>query len=192
MRFSALGVVFILSAVSFAAAAQPESGDSYIGGQYASVGYDEDGFPEVEPSALVLRGGQFINDNFAIEGRFGFGLSDDSAATNINGYDVDVAIDIKRIFGVYGKGYLPVNDVFGVYGVFGFTDAKLEATASNGSVSETVSQSDSGFSYGIGFDVFVKDSLSVNGEYMSYLDESGYTADALSFGGSLHFEPGSF
>ena len=68
-----IALVFSYSSISFAAS----EGDTYGGLQYALVTYDEDGFDEAEPTALVGRYGQFVNDSVSIEGRIGFGLSDD-------------------------------------------------------------------------------------------------------------------
>ena len=158
------------SSISYAAS----EGDTYGGLQYALVTYDEDGVDEAEPTALVGRYGQFVNDNISVEGRFGFGLQDDTV--NVLGIDVDVEVD--TFFGVYGVFHASSNSDTSFYGVLGFT--KGEVTASAGGIS--VSEDDSGLSYGFGVDF-----NSFNIEYMLYLDEDFYEVSAISFGYNTYF-----
>ena len=172
----------IAAAVSFsgAAAADPTSaGTTYIGGQYAAVTYSEDNVPDAEPSAIVGRAGTFISDNLSIEGRFGFGLEDDTVS--LAGVDVDVEID--NFIGGYITGHLPLADQASLYGVLGFTSAKGKFSAGGGSISER----DSGISWGAGFNFYATEQLGLNLEYMQYLDESGYDLSAIAFGAIYNF-----
>jgi len=90
-------LAFFYSSISFAAS----EGDTYVGVQYGLFTYDEVGFPDVEPTALVGRYGRFINDNVAVEGRFGFGLQDDTV--------LGVDVEIDTFFGVYGVFHISSN-----------------------------------------------------------------------------------
>jgi outer membrane immunogenic protein len=144
-------------------------GSKYVGLQYGLFTYDEDGIDEAEPTALVARIGAFVNDNVAIEGRFGFGLQDDT----VNVFNTDVDVEIDNLFGVYGVFHATSNSDASVYGVLGFSKGELSASVGDDSISED----DSGFSYGFGVNI-----QSFNVEYMRYLDEDTYKVSAISFG----------
>lgn len=77
----------------------------YAGVNYSLVEYDEAGFDSVEPTALVLRLGNELTPNLAVEGRLGFGVSDDSI--DVLGTSVDVEVD--QFFGVYVRGIAPLG-----------------------------------------------------------------------------------
>ena len=157
------------------------AGETYIGGQFAQVTYDEDGFSEAEPTALIGRLGYFFADHFAMETRLGFGLGDDSI--DANGYDIDLEVD--SLIGFYGLGNLPLNDMFSVYALAGLTRGELTAEADGYGVSVTAD--DSGFSYGAGVQARFNHSVSAHVEYMSYLDESDYSVSGLAVGFNVHF-----
>ena len=149
------------SSISFAAS----EGDSYGGFQYGLVTYSENGFPDAEPTALVGRYGTFVNDNVAVEGRFGFGLQDDTV------FGIDVEVD--TFFGIYGVFHASSNSDTSFYGVLGFTKGELTFSVPGFSISED----DSGLSYGFGVDI-----NSFNIEYMLYMDETDFDVSAISFG----------
>jgi outer membrane immunogenic protein len=146
-----------------------DKGTSYWGAQYALVTYDESGFDEVEPTALVLRLGRFVTENISIEGRLGFGLEDDEV--DVGPFDVEVEVD--NLYGIYGVFHTSGSDDTNVYGVLGFTKGELKATA----FGATFEGDDSGLSYGIGANF-----RGFNIEYMSYLDEDEFDVTAISLG----------
>ena len=157
---------FFHSSISLAAS----EGDTYGGFQYGLLTYSEDGFPDLEPTALAGRYGQFVNDNISVEGRFGIGMQDDTA--------LGVSIELDTFYGVYGVAHASSNSDVSFYGVFGFTKGKLTASIPGFSISD----SDSGLSYGFGVDF-----NSFNIEYMLYLDEDFYDISAISFGYKSYF-----
>lgn len=168
----ALIIPILFSTQTFAQRAN----STYGGIQYAMVTYDEDGFQDVEPSALVGRFGKFINDNVSIEGRFGFGLQDDTV-TVFDPFlgNVDIDFEVDNLIGVYAvlhSSSQGANDV-SFYGVLGYSQAELEGTA----FGITVSEDDSGLSYGLGAQI-----SGFNIEYMNYISEDDYDATAISFG----------
>ena len=174
-----MGIMLIgVSALSNSYAAE---GDTYMGVQYSMVTYSETGFPDFEPVALIGRYGSFTSDNFAIEGRFGIGLADDTQ--NI-GSGFDGVIEIDSMFGVYGVGYADTGSTR-VYGLFGFTQGKLTATIPGfGSVSE----SDSDISFGFGVDIDMGGNAAINLEYMNYMEFEGsadITAIAIGYKASF-------
>lgn len=164
-------------------------GTGYAGGMFTMLTYDEDGVSDdAEPTALIGRLGYHANEYFAVEGRLGIGLSDDSVTVTIpDGFggtvtgDVDVELD--RLFGAYAVGYLPLGDAAAAYGLVGFTNAKATFSANGFSDSDT----DSGLSYGIGFDLYPTSAFAVNAEYVQYLDETDYDLSALSIGAKFLF-----
>lgn len=163
----------LLSSIPLAQAGDTKN---YFGAQYAMGEYDEAGFPVANPTAVVLRGGTFINKNFSVEGRFGFGLGDGSVT--YSGVPVDLAVD--SLFGAYALGHLPINKVMSIYGAIGYTSGELTATVPGTTIA--VTESDSGMSFGLGADFNVSEKMAINVEYMNYLNETGYTFSALAVG----------
>lgn len=122
-------------------------GSSYGGVSFSQLTYDEDGVSD-DPKLTALTGrfGYFVANQIAIEGRLGFGLSDDTVTVNDFGQTVDVDFEIDRLFGIYAVGHLPLSNTASLYAVLGFTDIKATFSAEGLSFSGT----DSGFSYGAG------------------------------------------
>lgn len=151
---------------------------NYAGLQYALVTYAEEGFDDVEPTALVGRIGTHINEYFSGEARLGFGLQDDSLDIRVFGGDAKVDLEVEYLVGVYGVLQSRPQNGFSVYGVLGFSQAELKASAQGISVSDE----ESGLSYGIGANY-----KWFNLEYMSYLDEASFEVTALSLGFLVEF-----
>jgi outer membrane autotransporter protein len=175
-----IAVTLLSSAAAMAAvtASANSAGSSYVGVLASHYSYEESGYSEeLNPTGLTLRGGHFLTDNFAVEGRLGTGLNDDT----VSGTNVDVELD--QVVGVYAVGHLPVSDVFSFYGLLGFSYA--EATLSVPGAS--VSGDDDGFSYGAGVEVNFTPAISGQLEYVSYLDKSDYELNAASLGLSYNF-----
>ena len=159
------------------------AGQTYVGGQYALVTYEESGFGDLEPTALVGRFGHYLNDNFAIEGRLGFGLGDDST----NAFGVDVTLEIDTLFGVYGVGQFNFTEKAAVYGVVGFTRGEVTASANAFGVPVSVSDSETDLSFGVGFNFAIAKNVDLNLEYMSYLSKSNFDVSAIGLGATYRF-----
>ena len=164
-RIPIMAILLLLGTTAQAAS----QGDTFLTVQYAMVTYDEEGFDEAEPTAVVFRYGQFVNENVSVEGRFGLGLQDDEI--DAGGFDVDIEVD--SLFGVYVAVHAFGETNSSFYGIVGVTQGELEGSA----FGITISEDESGFSYGIGarFGQF-------NIEYMNYLDEDDFEATAISLG----------
>ena len=171
-----LALLFLLAVSNAAFAGSTSAGTVYIGGQATTITVDEDNLSEFEPTAAVGRAGFYISDNVAIEGRYGFGLSDDTVSGGISG-------ELDNFVGGYVSGHLPLADRLSLYGVVGYTNAKV--TLKSGGLE--LSASDSGLSYGAGVNFFLLGNLGLNAEYMQYLSESGYDLSAVSLGVVLNF-----
>lgn len=151
----------------------------YFGANFSSVTYKEDGFPSAKPTTLALKLGNQFNKNLAVEGRFGFGLSGDTVTVS----GIPIEFEIDNYFGIYGKGILPLSEVFSVYGLVGFTSGKATASAFGVSISE----SDSDVSFGFGADFAVSKSTAINVEWAKLFEGTGYKVEALSIGVNFKF-----
>lgn len=175
--FLGLPVFLFLASPGISLAAN--TGDSYAGIQYAAVTYSEDGFADVNPAAVVGKYGYYFNDFIAVEGRLGFGISDDSI--NISGIPVTLKID--SLVGMYAIASLPLSNAASVYGLLGFTRAELTASA----LGLSVGGSETDFSYGAGAEFSFGNNTSASIEYMSYLTESDFDVNAISIGINFAF-----
>ena len=167
----------LLTLVSGSAlAANPQK--AYVGAQYAMITYSESGVPNYNPAALVIRGGYNFSKYLGVEGRIGFGISDDTQ--NVSGFDVKLEVD--NIYGAYAVGRLPLAKSFDLYGVAGFTSGSLTASAAGISVSET----ENDLSLGIGAEFFLQN-VSFSLEYMSYMRKSNFDVSAFGLGVNYNF-----
>ncbi len=166
-------IILVLLAV-YATPLYAAQGDTYGSLQYALVTYDEEGFDEVEPTALVFKYGQFVNDNVAVEGRFGIGLQDDDIDFDIFGTTFEAEVGVETVFGIYLVAHTSPDANHSFYGVFGFTRGELEVSI-DGFGSESEDESDISYGFGARFGNF---SL----EYMNYLDKDDFEATAISLG----------
>ena len=162
MKIKTIGA--IVFAASIAGNAYAAEGDSYFGVQYSLLTLSESGIPDFEPAVLVGRYGKFTSDNFAIEGRLGVGISEDTQ--NVFGFDTDLEIDY--MFGVYGALYSGTSSsTTRVYGILGYTQGEFTLTVPGlGSASD----SDSDISFGLGVDFGIGNNSVINLEYMSYME----------------------
>jgi len=161
-------------------------GENYFGLQYGVGNYDDDGISETyEPTLLVGRFGRFLTPNFAIEGRLGLGLEDDTHNLPEFG-NRDATLEIDSMVGLYGTGHFNFTESSSIYGVLGFSQVKgtasmpdfpgLEPTENNSSVS-----------YGIGADIGIGSSWALNIEYIQYLDQDDFDFGVASVGAKIDF-----
>ena len=169
-------------ALVFAGFAAPtlavEQGETYLGGGLSRITIDPDDpdSADIEPTSAIVRIGYGFVDNFAVEGRAGFGLSDDRTQTG------DADVDIESIFSGYLVGYLPVANRFSVYGLAGYSvvDTEVTAIASGNSITGD----GDGFSYGIGAEADFTDSISGYVEYIEYPDGETESNDSYDVTGA--------
>lgn len=183
MKKAIFGVCCLMAAGAVHAA-EPQP---YFGAQYAMAEYDETGFPAFDVDALVLRGGTRLTENFSVEGRFGLGVGDESKSIDTAFGPGTGSVEVDHFYGVYAVGHLPLSNSFKLYGVAGYTQGEVTATVTlDAGGTGSFTADDSGFSYGFGGSVKAGQG-SVDVEYMSYLDESGYDITALSVGYTMSF-----
>lgn len=168
-----LGTAVIASSlVGFYANAQTV--EPYAG---ADVGFLDLGDASV--TSLHLRGGAKFAENFAVEGRVGFGVGDDSVGP--------ADVSLKHLYGIYFKAGLPVTEQFFPYAVLGYTKAKGESEWTVAGVDLSDSGSESDLSYGAGVDFQLNEAFTINAEYMNYVDKDGVELDGFTIGATLSF-----
>ena len=154
------------------------AGSRYAGIQYAITTYSEDGVSEEpKPTASIGLLGANITDNFAVEGRLGIGLQDDTITVS----NADVTTEIDSLIGVYGIGHINLNGGSSVYGLLGLSRAKFTFSYPDNPTLGSKSDDETGLSYGIGADIPVSNYVALNIEYVQYLI-SGFDISAFSFG----------
>lgn len=180
-------VTAILLMTSNVFANQP--GSAYGGIQFVSFDYSVDGAPEdFSPTGLIGRLGSNINENFSVEGRLGFGLSDDTITASDGIDTASLSVELDTLIGVYGIGHVMLNESSSVYGLIGFTRVDTTISASvTGIGSASISEDDSGLSFGVGADIGLSSNVALNVEYIQYLNESEYDVTALAIGVKFSF-----
>lgn len=172
----AIIVILVCSSIN----ADANEGSKYFGVNITRGEYSEDGISEdFNPVAVIGKLGYCVHKNFAVEGRLGIGLMDDDK--DINGYDVSLELD--SLIGVYGKGFLDVNEKIQIYGLIGLTRAEGTVEASGYSESDD----DTGLSFGIGIDFDLSNKTYIGLEYMSYLSKSDFDLSAIAIGVTKYF-----
>lgn len=176
-----MAVVGLGALVFGGAAAQAEAQSGYFGGSVAFLEYSEtDIDDDASLSVLYGRLGLNFNQNFSGEIRLGVGVGDDTV--DVFGTNVDVELD--NMYGVYVRGGAPVSAVVYPYAVLGYTRGKATASAAGfGSVSD----SETDVSFGLGVDFTVSKEITINAEYMNYLDKDGAEISGLAIGVATHF-----
>jgi len=154
--------LLVLSGIAIAAGSHGGNSGSnfYIGAGYNFLETEAGGF-DWDTSAVDIRVGKYFTPNFAIEGRGGFGVSDDTAA--------GLNVEINNYFGVYARGEIPINSQFSIYGLLGITDIELDVSAGG----NTVSGTDNDVSWGVGASFAINPKTSIGGEYMNLYDDGG-------------------
>lgn len=181
MRFHAIASFAAGSLVALAPAhaqqGQAVPGSMYAGVSLSQASYEEEGRGTAKPAMISATLGKVINQNFAVEGRFGTGLTDDDMPNGAR----DVTVDF--FLGAYAKGILPLTPRIALYGIAGVTYGDLSA----GSGGLRFSSSDADFSYGIGGDFVIGATTSINIEWARLFASSDYKLDALSVGLNFKF-----
>ena len=135
----------------------------YAGNNIGIVKYSENDLKDASVTSVIGRLGVNFSENFSGEIRLGTGIQEDTI--NVSGIDVDFEID--SLIGGYLRGDFKITEAFFPYAVLGYT--KVEGTASIGSIG--VSDSGSDVSFGIGADIKITDTITINAEYINYYDE---------------------
>lgn len=122
MKKSMLGLVAasVLSSSAFAQTGYFGADFSFISAELSADTFLGTFSEDVDPTAIRLRGGVELNENFAIEGVLGLGLQDDKAS------DFGFEVGLDKLFGVYAVGIIPLDRTFSLFGKLGFANVGYE------------------------------------------------------------------
>jgi len=171
--YKTIGVI----AVSFfinSMAVSANEGVKYGGVGYHLGSYEETGLSSASLTGLELKFGSYISDTVALEGRLTIGTGNDT----ISVFGIGVDIELNNALSLFLKGDIPLSPTANLYGLIGFTKGKITASVLGFSVSED----DSGLSYGIGAESKLSDDVYFSGEYVFYLSEDTYDYEGFNFG----------
>jgi hypothetical protein len=160
----------LLSLFSTNVQAEKTGRSIYMGIQATQTTYEDD-FIEVEPGALVLRIGEYVEDGAAVEARVGFGMNGMEDTLNNGGFVYNY--DVESIMGLYGLYHLGAGSSASVYGILGLTRAEIKEFSFFG----RASLEETSLSAGIGLNF-----AGFNFEYMHYLFDSNFEFTAISAG----------
>jgi hypothetical protein len=160
----------IVAASIASASISASAAELYAGGNFAVLDAEE-----LTLNAIYGRFGALFNENLSAEARIGFGVGDDT-------WDGE-KYEIDNFYGAYVRGGIPVGEVFYPYAIVGYTKGKISSSGPFGS--DSASESD--FSFGVGADFKVTDTLKINAEYLSYLDKDEAELTGFSVGVSFSF-----
>jgi len=179
-------VASIVACMAVAAQAQPVAEKrTYVELGYTAVSYEENALGyNIKSTPQAVRGvlGYALNDNVAIEAMAGAGT----------GYsDVDVTnqstpglkFKINSLYGLYVTPKAVLADSWEGFVRLGYAHARGTATLDAISSSDT----DSGFSYGVGVRYHFDKSTFLNVDYMSFLHKSDYKANGVTVGLGFKF-----
>ncbi|RMD60513.1 porin family protein [Candidatus Parcubacteria bacterium] len=178
---SILSILALTAALNATPAAAAEHG-GYAGVMLTRATASYNGNASVLPNdsynLLVGKLGYRYNRNFAVELRGGFGVGDSS-----NSYgNLSYTSKIDNVFGVYAIAQAPIANNFNLYALAGGTHVKESLSGTLGTLSASLSGSDSGFSFGAGLSYGLSSEQRITLEYTSFLRGSNYDATGLSLG----------
>ncbi|EKE70243.1 porin family protein [Gallaecimonas xiamenensis] len=157
-----------------AMAAQP---GLYGGAHYSAISLDSEDGENFDFGNLGGQLGYQFNDFLALEGRAAFSVQDD----NISGTSIDV--ELQNNYGIYLLPQYHFNNVFSVYGLVGWTKAKLKVSG----YGQSASDSDSDMGFGGGLKLAVSDQAHLFLEYAKLMEVEGDDIDAVTFGINFSF-----
>jgi outer membrane immunogenic protein len=169
-------LVLMLSLASFNAHAE-----SYVGLQYTTIKMSTSVINEANPVMGVLRVGKYISPNTAFEFRYGANAGEDTTDENIYGLDMEVSI--KSAQGIYALQSMDLTSGLSMYGVLGYTEGEAKGIISGARTIEEFSD----LSYGVGMDLKMGESMSLNSEWRKYARDSNMDIDGFNAGLTLEF-----
>jgi outer membrane immunogenic protein len=197
----------VSACISLVAIATPASlaQGFYVDGGYSKLSLDlevEDSFAfDFDLAAIGGHFGYDFSPYFAVEAEGLYGLSDDSAGAfaldgelvhendmldDVTYYEIDLSVELKYLVGAFAKANWPVTEQFTIFGRAGYAGGEIEGTISDGTDSETVSDTGKGFAYGLGLSVDLNENVFIRGDYTIYDIEDAET-DAFMIGAGIRF-----
>jgi len=165
--------IFLLSMMSVSFCAE-EPLKTYVGAFYHRGTYDETDAPKATLPGIGLNIGKQLNKNISIQANFIFGSGKD--VVDFNGIDVDVKL--VNALSIFIKGDYPISEASRVYGLLGYTQGKIAASA--GTIKTSVE--DEGISYGFGIELDLQHEMAVYLEHVTYIVEEFYDYRGINIG----------
>lgn len=189
MKNKLIFIVLVSASFLFSFSVMAKSfGEPYLGIQYAFAEYNEDGISKsFNPTSAILRLGGYVNSNFSIETRVGNGVNDDTQfLTEFGISGLDATLELNRMAGLYAVGHINIAKALSIYGVLGAS--RLNGITSVPSlVNVTSSGHNSSYSYGAGASIKIIKNVSIDVEYMMYLDKNTFDLSMLAAGVTIYF-----
>ena len=147
----------------------------YLGLSYAQMDFSSDNSDEEATLDYVYgRFGAHFTRNVSGELRLGAGLDEDELSTG--------AVKNKILYGAYIRDGIHIGDVFFPFLMIGYSGGEFEFSHAEGANKTTKS----GFSYGLGADFNLLSWLTINTEYLVYMNKTD--ADLKGFSLGLEFK----
>lgn len=144
--------------------------EGYGGLSYGAL-ETEFGSRDFDTPTLNLALGNIFNPNFAIEGRLGFGVDDDT--------DNGIKAEIEDYFAIYAKPMLPLSDVLTLYGLLGIAETTIDTNVGD--------DDDDDISYGIGLSAKTRQGFDLFAEYITLYDDDNVEVSGFNLGANMRF-----
>lgn len=156
-------------------------------GIYGEVGYsqfnltqDSRGFDaKVKPTAARAIVGVELAPHLAIEGHAATGLKDDTVRIGAS----SATGEVDNMLGAFVKPKVMLGNTVELYGRAGVASTKVSTSVSGVGGSDRTT----GFAYGGGASFSLTPQLSLNADYMNYLDRRDTKVDGMTFGVGFKF-----
>lgn len=172
--------------VSAAAAGHAQSTDPTLYGEigYSSVSVSiKDGTDSTKFKPDLLTGviGYRLNPNLSVEALLGFGVGD--SGVKFNGSSVPAKGELGTSYGVFLRPSAPVSESVELFGRVGFVRSTLKLSTAGLSLSD----SDTGFAYGIGANVHLSQRSYLQANWTSYYNKGGTKLEGLGLAWGMKF-----
>jgi outer membrane immunogenic protein len=135
------------------------------------------------------KAGMRFNDNVSGEFRLGVGVGDDEIIGSHDSGQVPIQVELRAFYGAYMRVGKQVSHFMYPYAILGYSklherrgNTSLDIGSSLSNVDAQVKRASlSGFSYGAGVDINIREYLKLNIEYMSYFDKKTASMSGYSF-----------
>ena len=205
-RNTAIKANALVAAAIFAALSAPANAENYVGIRYANLstefaaGLQYYGGIEWSTPAAILSVGKQINPNFAIEGRFGLGVGDESVTRRFevefedgSRDDADFLLSgkVKNYVGIHARLGKSISESVYPYVQLGYGRTEYDlgvVVTADGAIPfvDTFDVDSSSTATGLGVNFAFSDRANGNLEYMKYFDNGNVETAGLAF--ALQFD----
>ena len=127
------------------------------------------------PYEISFRGVAYVADNVALEARLSAGTGPDKVKV----LGTDVKYTLLGAASFFVKVDLPIQKLVNIYGLAGMTQAKVKGAFVGLPPAYTENH---GFSYGLGVEMPIHNSMFINGEYVNYFKGADFEYSGFNIG----------